>query len=778
MKFYQARQTGRILLLWLLLCLTACSSDSEPHELRGTTADEFDSSIYIAEFFDAELDAAYVNAGCVIGRDVYLIGAVEETDTTLDPDSGETNFIYRSGCALFRAPINSSVYEHWEGYRPFDFLNGTSGNVFSDGIYPGKDGTLWISTYVSPFDSAQTKLLQKFDSSGNELAQINLSTLPGDIRVSDIISAVVDVEDNLYICTIDKIFVFDGDQNLLFTLKTGNNVDWNENLILFEDGQVGLRSRQGGSSAEDTKYTLQTIDVTEKGWGASYPLPAGSNKIYPGSGEYSFFCNSGDSLYGYSSKTEDFERLLSWTSVNINSEAVLWLSALDNEQLVAIVHSNGKTETAVMTKTDPSTLPEKTVLTYATLQLRSDVRADIIEFNKSHPNCKIEVKDYSEYNTLTDKSQGLSKLNTELLTGKIDILDTDSIPVRRYGSKGILEDLLPYLENDPELGRDSVMDQVLEAAAQDGKLYQAFDSFTIMSAAGNPNVVGNRLSWTLEDLTAALENMPEGCTVFGDEETKETILEKLLSMELDRFVDWDAGKCNFDSDSFKSLLEFCNAIPSVYEKEEYKFSRVTEGRQLLLCAEFGRLDWEYLLYPAAFGGTCCFIGYPRQDGTVGSCFKLNYGVAITTSCKDKDSAWAFVREHFLPKYSAGSDSIPLFPINSTDFDRAMEIATTPIYEYDENGTVRLDESGQPIELQSWLILPDSRLEIPGRAITTAEYDQFMELFNSIDTVYSYDKNIFTIVREEAGAFFSGDKSIEDVTKLIQSRVTLYINESQ
>ena len=167
--------------------------------------------------------------------------------------------------------------------------------------------------------------------------------MPGDIRVSDIISAVVDVEDNLYICTIDKIFVFGGDHSLLFTLKTRNNVDWNENLILFEGGHVGLRSRQGGSSAEDTKYTLQTIDVTEKGWGASYPLPAGSNKIYPGSGEYSFFCNSGDSLYGYSSKTENFERLLSWTSVNINSEAVLWLSVLDNEQLVAIVHSNGKT---------------------------------------------------------------------------------------------------------------------------------------------------------------------------------------------------------------------------------------------------------------------------------------------------------------------------------------------------------------------------------------------------------------------------------------------------
>ena len=74
--------------------------------------------------------------------------------------------------------------------------------------------------------------------------------------------------------------------------------------------------------------------------------------------------------------------------------------------------------------------------------------------------------------------------------------------------------------------------------------------------------------------------------------------------------------------------------------------------------------------------------------------------------------------------------------------------------------------------------PNSNLEVPLRAITRDELEYFMELLDSIDTIYSFDKNIFSIIKEESGAYFNGDKTAEDVTRLVQRRVSLYLSETQ
>lgn len=763
-----------ILSFILLLCLTACGGETSQNsavppaeENEAAPARDPENLVYVPEYYDADGVPAVIRA-CVIGEDVYLTGSVVQSDTTVDPDTGEEIFYYAAADALFRAPIGGSSFEQWDGYHPFDMLSTTGGFADIQFVYPGKDGSVWVYTDARPEESGDVGLLQNLDRAGNVQTRIDLGALSEAFSVSDIITVVTDSADRLYVLTEDRVFVFDSGQNPLFTVETKASVGWDDRLILLENGQVGLRTGQGNSFTESGSYTLETIDTAANDWGTSYELPGSGRKVYPGGGGYLFFCDSGDSLYGYDGEAEAYERLLSWTGINVNPEAVLWLSALDDGRLAVIVQDGAEAETVLLTKTDPAALPEQTVLTYATLALRSDVRPQIIEFNKTHADCQIEVLDYSEYNTSEDPSQGLRKLSTELFAGKIDILDPCGLPIRQYGSNGILEDLLPWLDSDPELDRNSVMTQVLNAALQDGKLYHTFDSFSILTAAGNPDIVGARLTWTLPDLTEALAKLPEGSTVFGGDETRETVLEKLLPMELDSFVDWDAGTCSFDGDAFRTLLEFCFALPAESEAEEDLYAAAAEGRQLLLCADIAGLDDEFLLYPTAFGGACSFVGYPRADGAPGSCFQLNEGAAMTASCKDKDAAWAFLREAFLPKYPTGNDFGPMLPANASDFDRMIELVTTPNYNVDES----IVTGGITVTM------PGSSLAIPVRALTQEEYEQFMELYHAIDTVYSYDKSLCAIVEEEAIAYFSGDKTVEETMRLIQNRASLYMQENR
>ena len=65
-----------------------------------------------------------------------------------------------------------------------------------------------------------------------------------------------------------------------------------------------------------------------------------------------------------------------------------------------------------------------------------------------------------------------------------------------------------------------------------------------------------------------------------------------------------------------------------------------------------------------------------------------------------------------------------------------------------------------------------------QATSQEEYDQVMDLYNAIDTLASSDNSIYDIVKEVAGSYFAGARSLDDAAALIQNKVTIYVNESR
>jgi hypothetical protein len=247
-------------------------------------------------------------------------------------------------------------------------------------------------------------------------------------------------------------------------------------------------------------------------------------------------------------------------------------------------------------------------------------------------------------------------------------------------------------------------------------------------------------------------------------------------------VDWDTGECSFNGDQFKAMLEFCDSFPLEYnwdetswEDSESDYNRIASGKQMLETVylyDFSSIQ----MYKAMFGGDVSFIGYPKEDGSVGSAFNTSSGMAISTTCKDKDAAWSFVRQQLLSQ----GDNLYWgdFPVNKADFDKMASDAMTPQYQYDENGNIVTDENGDPVEISQggWGIGDDLTVEI--MATSQAEYDQFMALYNAIDTITGYDEKISSIVDELATAYFNGDAGLQETVDSIQSRVTLYVNENR
>ncbi|MFR0800845.1 MAG: hypothetical protein ACLSHX_07460 [Suilimivivens sp.] len=74
------------------------------------------------------------------------------------------------------------------------------------------------------------------------------------------------------------------------------------------------------------------------------------------------------------------------------------------------------------------------------------------------------------YNTEDDYQAGLNRLNADIVSGKIpDILVIDdNMPVESYVSKGLFEDLKPYIEKDEGLDINNFMPNILDAFSVDG----------------------------------------------------------------------------------------------------------------------------------------------------------------------------------------------------------------------------------------------------------------------------------------------------------------------
>ena len=67
-------------------------------------------------------------------------------------------------------------------------------------------------------------------------------------------------------------------------------------------------------------------------------------------------------------------------------------------------------------------------------------------------------------------------------------------------------------------------------------------------------------------------------------------------------------------------------------------------------------------------------------------------------------------------------------------------------------------------------------EYPLELLSKEKAAELTAFVSSVDTLYYWDEEINNIVDEETQSYFAGQKSAEDVAKVIQSRLQIYINE--
>ena len=181
-------------------------------------------------------------------------------------------------------------------------------------------------------------------------------------------------------------------------------------------------------------------------------------------------------------------------------------------------------------------------------------------FNKTNDRYKVELTEYFPYaQNVTDEEwdNAIINLNTRIISGDMpDILDMSNLSVQIYQSKGLLEDLYPYMEHDPEIRKEDYFENVFEAISLDGKLPYLTDGAAISTMLAGEDIVAGNDGWTIQELEKVLDTY--GANSINNLSGASFL--KIMLQTDGSFIDWNLGKCSFDSPEFVKMLEFAGKI--------------------------------------------------------------------------------------------------------------------------------------------------------------------------------------------------------------------------
>ena len=796
--------------LALLLCvamtlsLAACSKSNDPQNPVNTAAPEY---VYTAEYSELLKGTSSITPQLYTEDGFY--STIYEKVSDEVPEGTMYSYKGMDGTYEYRLYFVSydggmSRLENYSPIKPEEDYSAYQ-EVFTNNSISAltldADGNLQLieNCFVRYYDGPEGKTMDDYDYWDylhyDDLYYIRTLDKDG----GEISSAKVEIpeENYLYVYSVQPdgqgnvlvgsemaVMAIAPDGSIAYKVETDN---WVDSLVRLRDGQLGVLSYG------DNGLVLKMLDVEKKTLGEDLELPRGAWDLIPGAGDYDFYYVSGINLFGYDIQSKTSDRLLNFLNCDVdNSSLGPRLQIREDGSVFGVINTwdssydNVTTELVTLSKVPYDTVPHKESIRMAVFDMDYDVRGLVIDFNRHSDQYHIDVTDYNEYSTSDDYSAGLTKLKTEIMANNVpDIIALRGLPYEQLAAKGLLEDLYPFIESDPELSKSDFFEAVFSALEVNGGLYQACPAFSLMTVIGAKSVVGDTPGWTFEDFEAALASMPEGCDPFDYYTTKEDILTACLAMDMDSFVDWVDGKCSFDSEGFINLLKFANRFQDEFNWETYEYiedestqNRIAQGRQMLMRASIYSLE-DVIYNDFYFGGdgtssSTTYIGYPTNSG-VGNALSLQQGYAMSSRCANKEGAWEFLRSFLTEKYQ---ENIWYMPTNRNVFEAKLKEIMEPRYLTDDNGNKLLDEDGEPIKqsLASYGFEDGTIREI--YEMSDQQAADLRSLIETTTKVYQNDSSIYDIVSAEAQAYFLGQKPVEEVARLIQSKVNIYVNEQK
>lgn len=737
----------------LLTSLSSCKKDGDDVNSSDAVGIVYRTKRCTVSGVDADYTGNY------IARDGRLYFLSAKSSGTIDPETGyyEKNFyslnsVKLDGSDLQTVPLNSGE----TALSGFDF--DSEGNV----VYV--ESSLQENVRNENGDTPMNYTLKKIKTDGTAVSETDITAALND-HMADYFSTesvVADQSGNIIVNGYFQLIILDSSGNYLFDIKWEEGI---RKLVKSADGEVYASAYGAESYSEFYK-----IDMSAKTFGDNINIVQGYdfdyNIIpYNGRDDVDIYVEDGSSLYAFDLESGVKTEILNFVNSDvIKQEISEIIPAFEDGGFIGVGQSypaKNMLITAIY-PVDASTLPQKTEIFVAgsTYAVSSMLEYQAVKFNTENDRYRIVIKKYTDDDYIT-------KLNNDITSGNIpDILITDNeIPFESYAAKGIFADLYEFIDKDEIINRNDFLPNLLTAMETDGKLYRFTDSFKIFTALGKTSIFGKETGIDFKRINEIMETRPEGTEILAGT-TKENILEHAMELCGDNFIDYKAGKCDFTSDYFIELLEFANGFLNSVDLDSYfddAFWDMFADEDALMLITY-ITDFSDIFYNEheIFGEEVTALGFPTFSGS-GAAFDVTGGFAISAKSENREGAWEFIRSLLTEDYQDGVEELP---VRKSSLEKK---AQKNMKEFDPQAT-RLTVIGSMMLGTSGYIIEDSK---PAQA----DIDKTMEIITSATQIIRYNYTVTDIVKEEAGAYFSGAKTAQDAAQMIQNRVQNYLDEN-
>ena len=492
-------------------------------------------------------------------------------------------------------------------------------------------------------------------------------------------------------------------------------------------------------------------------------------------------------LYVFDGKDE-INKVIKWVDISIDESRVRNIQWMENGILFFMTDSLGKNGQVFLLqkhKNDEGSVP--LVLTLATIHANTLLRNTVFEFNCAHKECQIKIKEYLEPNQNTrpsDMSDAIVKLGIDLLGDNApDLLDLTSviihgtekmITVEELLEKGYVLDLVPFVQNSKYVNLEDYEEKVLNICSHKQQIAAIPFAYTLTTLIANSDYIPLRNGWTIADFIALAQSENEPVLLEGLDCW--SVFEICIEPNLCNFVDEMEGKCHFDCDEFRITAELAAQLPDNVQRKAFDF----EKGKIVWC-DIDRLATLPFVLFSAFGEKSYSVGYPTFDGTPTTQISIAPDVstlAITAACKNESIAWEFIEDYLETELYDEEDDVVSFP--SSNGAKLFGIPSNRKsmksflnYLMKDGGGMGITPTEEDIMLAN---IPDT--VYVQQPIKPSETDFLFGVLENAKPITNREKIYMSIINDEIGAYFAGQKKLDEVIDIIQNRIEIYLAENQ